>query len=124
MKIALQFFATFRDIRCNSLRLPVTIVSDKVLVYFMRCYMLFSFLFFKRIYIRNIVEILTLTLSPTDGPYGPMTNSVKSNFSGGKVQNNVNVLMAVFHNSLRFHLIFLAMLPSEKHRFIWVLKIG
>ena len=38
-----------------------------------------------------------LTLSPLEGPYGPMTNTRKDNFSGG-VQNIVYVLMAVFHN--------------------------
>ena len=46
-----------------------------------------------------------LTILPPDGPCGPMKNSVKVNFSGGEVQNIVNVLMAVFYNSLRFHLI-------------------
>ena len=47
-----------------------------------------------------------LTLSPLDGLYGLMTNTGKDNFSGGYVQNIVNVLMAVFYNSLRFHLSF------------------
>ena len=37
----------------------------------------------------------TFNLSPLDGPYGPMTNTVKDNFSGGKVKKIVNVLMAV-----------------------------
>ena len=40
-----------------------------------------------------------LTLTPQDRPYGPMSNIVKINFSGGKVQNIVNVLMKVFFNS-------------------------
>ena len=55
----------------------------------------------------------------TPGPYGPMRNTIKFNFSGGKVQNIVNVLMAVFKNSLRFHSLYLTMLPPEKCRFIW-----
>ena len=36
-----------------------------------------------------------------------MINIVKDIFSGGKVQNIVNVLMAAFDNSLRFYLIYL-----------------
>ena len=60
-----------------------------------------------------------LTLSPPDGLYGPMINSVNDNFSGGNVQNIANVLMAVFHTSLRFHLTYLTMVPPEKLRFIW-----
>ena len=52
-----------------------------------------------------------LTLSSPDGPYGLMTNNVKFNFSGGKIQSIANVLMAVFYNSLRFHLLYLTMLP-------------
>ena len=54
-----------------------------------------------------------LSLSPPNGPYGPKTNIVKGNFSGGKVQNIVNVLMAVFYNSLCFHLIYFTMLPLK-----------
>ena len=64
-----------------------------------------------------------LSLSPLDGPYGPNTNTVKNNFAGGKMQNIVNVLMAVFYNSFRFHLIYLAMFPPEKRRIIWVLTV-
>ena len=64
-----------------------------------------------------------LTLSPPDGPYGPMTNTVRFNFSGGEVRYIVNVLMAVFYNSLRFHPLYLTMLPPEKRRFIWVLTV-
>ena len=60
-----------------------------------------------------------LTLSPPDGPDGPTTNHVKDIFSGGKVQNIVDVLTAVFYNSLRFHLVFLTMMPPEKRSFIW-----
>ena len=60
-----------------------------------------------------------LTLSPPDGPYSPTANTV--NISGGRVQNIVYVLMAVFYNSLRFHLFYLTMLPPEKRRFLWVL---
>ena len=61
---------------------------------------------------------LVLTLSAPYGPYGPMTNTVKIfRGGGGKVQNMVNVLMAVFYNSLRFHLFCLTMLPPEKLRF-------
>ena len=41
----------------------------------------------------------SLTISPPDGQNGPMTNHVKDYFSGGKIQNIVNVLMAVFYNS-------------------------
>ena len=65
-----------------------------------------------------------LTLSPLDGPYGPMTNTGKDDFLGGLVQNSVNVLMAVFYNSLRFHLSYLTMLPPEKRRIIWVLTVN
>ena len=61
-----------------------------------------------------------LTLSQLDEPYGPMANIVKDNFSGGKVQNILIVLMAVFYNSLRSHLIYLTLPPPEKCRFIWV----
>ena len=64
-----------------------------------------------------------LTLSPLDGSYGPITNTVKVNFSGGKVQNIVNVLMAFFYNSLCFHLLYLTMRPPEKRIFIWVLTV-
>ena len=64
--------------------------------------------------------VCDLSLSPPDGPYGPMTNTVKDNFSGGNVQKLVNVLMAVFHTGSRFHLIYLTMPPPEKRRFIWV----
>ena len=42
----------------------------------------------------------------------PNENTVKNNYSGGKVQNIVNVLMAVF-NSLRFHLNYLTKLPLK-----------
>ena len=55
----------------------------------------------------------TLTLSPLDEPYGPTTDTEKDNFSGGVVQNIVKVLMAVFYNSLRFHLSYLTMLPLK-----------
>ena len=64
-----------------------------------------------------------LTLSPLDGPYSPTTNTGKDNFSGGKVQNIVNVLMAVFYNSLCILLIHLTMVPPEKCRFICVLTV-
>ena len=67
---------------------------------------------------QKVVIKRSITLSPPDGPYGSMTNTVKNNFSRGKVKNTVNFLMAVLHNSLRFHLIYLTMLPPEKHRFI------
>ena len=66
----------------------------------------------------NIAEVLTL--STPDGPCGPMTNTVKVNFSGGKVQNIVHVLRTVFYNSLHFHLLYLTMLHPEKRRFTWV----
>ena len=39
-----------------------------------------------------------LTLSPPDGSFGPMTNTVKDNFLGGEVQNIVDILMAVFND--------------------------
>ena len=65
---------------------------------------------------RNVL----LTLSLPDGPYVPMTNIIKDNFSGGKVQNIVIILMAVFYDSLRFHLIYLTLLPPEKCIFVWV----
>ena len=64
--------------------------------------------------------ILAVYTSPPDGPCGPMKNIVKDNFSGDKVQNIVIVLMAVFYNSLRFHLIYLTLLSPEMYRFIWV----
>ena len=38
-----------------------------------------------------------LTLSPPDGPYGPINNTVKGYFARGKVQKIVNVLMAVLN---------------------------
>ena len=59
---------------------------------------------------------IRLTLSPPDGPYGPMKNFVNIIFTGGKIQRIFNVLMAVLYNSLRFHLIYLTMLTSEKRR--------
>ena len=43
-----------------------------------------------------ISYLILLILSLSDGPYGPMTNIVKDNFSGGKVENIVIVLIAVF----------------------------
>ena len=46
-------------------------------------------------------------------PYGPVANIVKDNFSGDKVENIVIVLMAVFYNSLRFHLICLNLPPLK-----------
>ena len=64
-----------------------------------------------------------LTLSLPDGPYGPLTNTVINNISGGEIQNTVNFLMVVFHNSLRFHLIYSTMLPPKKRRFIWILTV-
>ena len=54
-----------------------------------------------------------LTLSPPDGPNGPMTNIVKDNFSEGKVQNIAIVLMTVFYNILRFHPVYLTLLPLK-----------
>ena len=42
----------------------------------------------------NKMDLAKLTLSPLDGPFGPNKNTVKKNFSGSKVQNIVNVLMA------------------------------
>ena len=51
----------------------------------------------------------------------PQTNTVKDNLPGGKVQNAVNVLMAVFYDSLRFQTSYLSMLPTEKRRFVRVL---
>ena len=62
-----------------------------------------------------------LTLSLLDGPYSPKTNTGKDNFSGGQVQKIVNILMAVFYNSLRFHQSYLTMLPPAKRGIIWVL---
>ena len=59
-----------------------------------------------------------VTLSPLDGPYGPKTNTGIDNFSGGSVENIVNVLIAVFYNSLRFHLSYLTMQPPEKRRIL------
>ena len=56
---------------------------------------------------------MTLTLAPLDGPYGPQTNTVTDYLPGGKIQNIVNVLMAVFYDSLRFNLIYLIMLPLK-----------
>ena len=47
----------------------------------------------------NIRVSKDLTLSPLDEPYGPMTNTGKDKFSGGKVQNIVNAPMAVFYSS-------------------------
>ena len=53
-----------------------------------------------------------------------MTNLAKDYFSGGKVQNVVNFLMAVFYNSLRVHLMYLTMyLSPEKRRFIRILTV-
>ena len=68
--------------------------------------------------LNQVMEWSLLTLSPLDGPYGSMTNTGKDNFSWGYAQNIVNVLMAVFDNSLRFHLTYLTMLSPEKRRFI------
>ena len=70
------------------------------------------------------LRLALLTLSPLDGPYGPMTNTGKDDFSGGYVHNILNVLMAVFHNSVRCHLSYLNMLPPEKRRIIWILKVN
>ena len=58
-----------------------------------------------------------------DGPYDPMTETIKDNFSGGNEHNIVNVLMAVFYYILRFHLNYLTMLALEKRRFVWVLTV-
>ena len=53
----------------------------------------------------------------------PKDNHRKRSFSGGKIRNIVDVLTAVFSNSLRFHLTYLTMLPPEKSKFIWVLTV-
>ena len=66
---------------------------------------------------------LTGGLTHPDEPNRPMTNTVKDNFSGGNIQNIIDALMAVFYNSLRFHLIYLTILPPEKRGFIWVLTV-
>ena len=75
----------------------------------------------------NFIYILCnvpyLTLPPPDGPYDLMTNTVKEKFSGGKIQNIVDVLTAVFYDSLRFHLTYLTKLTPEKRSFIWALTV-
>ena len=53
-----------------------------------------------------------------------MTYTGKDDFSGAEVQNIVNVLMAVFYKSLRFHLSYLTILPPEERRIIWVLTVN
>ena len=74
--------------------------------------------------LKDVPLELRFTLSPLDGPYGLMTNTGKDDFSRGEVQNIVNVLMAVFYNSLCFHLSYLTMLPLEKRIIIWVLIVN
>ena len=64
--------------------------------------------------------MITLPLSPLDQPYGPQTKTVQDNLPGGKVQNVVIILKAVFYDSLRFQLSYLTMLPPEKRRLVGV----
>ena len=89
-------------------------------------FILFHFIIFIKVkgpYIHVFFNLTCLTLSPLDGPYGPNTNTVINTFSGGKLQNIVKFLMALFYNSLRFHLTYLAMFPPEKRRILWVLPV-